>query len=271
MSVGETDDGRKPIAHWRTIMLVVTAVLGAVVLVALILTLKAADRQRDRALDLQSKSYEVMILASNLSGMMADAEASLGRYVISTDKQLGQLYSDQWLRAGGLLDQLDRSTRVTNMIVTALSRLGISAFGAKELVVIGRRSGRPHSTPVNPLQVDGSLYLVAPRGQTQWVRNVRHDPRITLRSGRAETAYRAKEVHGAAAVPVVPAVPVPAEITTMTAAGYRNPALLPPGEVLVVGASASGIQIADELRRSGRPVTWSWRRDAGRSGRATSW
>lgn len=99
--------------------------------------------------------------------------------------------------------QLDRSTRVTNMIVTALSRLGISAFGAKELVVIGRRSGRPHSTPVNPLQVDGSLYLVAPRGQTQWVRNVRHDPRITLRSGRAETAYRAKEVHGAAAVPVM--------------------------------------------------------------------
>jgi signal transduction histidine kinase len=91
-------------------MLVVTAVLGVAVLVALVLTLKAADRQRDRALDLQSKSYEVMILASNLSGMIADAEASLGRFVISGDKQLGQQYSDQWSRAGGMLDQLDRAT-----------------------------------------------------------------------------------------------------------------------------------------------------------------
>jgi len=60
---------------------------------------------------------------------------------------------------------------------------------------------------------------------------------------------------GAAAVPVVPAVPVPTEITTVTAANYRHPGLLPPGGVLVVGASASGVQIADELRRSGRPVT----------------
>jgi putative flavoprotein involved in K+ transport len=60
---------------------------------------------------------------------------------------------------------------------------------------------------------------------------------------------------GAAVVPVVPAVPVPTGITTVTAADYRNPGLLPPGGVLVVGASASGVQIADELRRSGRPVT----------------
>jgi signal transduction histidine kinase/CheY-like chemotaxis protein len=110
MNGSDHEAGRNPIAHWRTIMLVVTAVLGVAVLVALVLTLKAADRQRDRALDLQSHSYEVMILAGNLSGMMADAEASLGRFVISGDKQLGQLYSDQWSRAGGLLDQLDRAT-----------------------------------------------------------------------------------------------------------------------------------------------------------------
>jgi putative flavoprotein involved in K+ transport len=60
---------------------------------------------------------------------------------------------------------------------------------------------------------------------------------------------------GAAAVPAVPAVPVPAAIATVTAAGYRNPDTLPPGGVLVVGASASGVQIADELRCSGRRVT----------------
>lgn len=99
--------------------------------------------------------------------------------------------------------KIDLGTRVTNLIVQRLSRLGISAFGAKELVVTGRRSGQPHSTPVNPLRVDGRLYLVAPRGQTQWVRNVRHTPRITLRSGRSEEVYDAREVRGEAAVPVM--------------------------------------------------------------------
>lgn len=99
--------------------------------------------------------------------------------------------------------QLDRSTRIFNAIVTRLSRLGISAFGAKELVVTGRRSGQPHSTPVNPLRVDGQLYLVAPRGQTQWVRNVRHTPRVVLRTGRSENVFDAHEVTDDSAVPVM--------------------------------------------------------------------
>lgn len=63
---------------------------------------------------------------------------------------------------------------------------------------------------------------------------------------------------GAAAVASVPArlaEQVPAGVVATTAADYRGPAGLPPGGVLVVGASASGVQIAAELRRSGRPVT----------------
>ena len=62
---------------------------------------------------------------------------------------------------------------------------------------------------------------------------------------------------GAAAVPAVPGLAglVPAGITQVTPAGYRNPGELPEGGVLVIGASASGIQLADELHRSGRPVT----------------
>jgi putative flavoprotein involved in K+ transport len=62
---------------------------------------------------------------------------------------------------------------------------------------------------------------------------------------------------GAATVPAVPALArlVPDGITSVTPAGYRNPGELPGGGVLVIGASASGIQLADELHRSGRPVT----------------
>jgi putative flavoprotein involved in K+ transport len=48
---------------------------------------------------------------------------------------------------------------------------------------------------------------------------------------------------------------VPAGIDTVSADAYRNPDQLPAGGVLVVGASATGIQLADEIHRSGRPVT----------------
>ena len=57
-----------------------------------------------------------------------------------------------------------------------------------------------------------------------------------------------------AKVPVLGDAP-PAPVTTLSAFEYRNPAGLDPGGVLVVGASATGVQIADEVHRSGRPVT----------------
>ena len=62
---------------------------------------------------------------------------------------------------------------------------------------------------------------------------------------------------GACNVAVVPAVAaaVPPSITMLTPCAYRNPRQLEDGRVLVVGASASGIQIADEIQRSGREVT----------------
>jgi putative flavoprotein involved in K+ transport len=50
---------------------------------------------------------------------------------------------------------------------------------------------------------------------------------------------------------------VPASVEQLTPFGYRDPAQLPDGGVLVVGASATGAQLAAELRRSGRPVTLS--------------
>jgi putative flavoprotein involved in K+ transport len=62
---------------------------------------------------------------------------------------------------------------------------------------------------------------------------------------------------GAANIPRVPpaGAAVPPQIECITAFDYRNPQRLPPGGVLVVGASATGVQLADEIQRSGRPVT----------------
>ncbi len=63
--------------------------------------------------------------------------------------------------------------------------------------------------------------------------------------------------NGAHGVPVVPqlAARLPRSVRTLTANEYRNPAGLDWGRVLVVGASATGLQLADEIHRSGRPVT----------------
>jgi putative flavoprotein involved in K+ transport len=62
---------------------------------------------------------------------------------------------------------------------------------------------------------------------------------------------------GACNIPRVPvsAEAVPRSITTLTPMTYRNPDQLPEGGVLVVGASATGTQLALEIHRSGRPVT----------------
>jgi putative flavoprotein involved in K+ transport len=62
---------------------------------------------------------------------------------------------------------------------------------------------------------------------------------------------------GACALPVVPALAaaVPPAVAQLTARDYRQPADLHAGRVLVVGASATGVQLAREIRRSGRPVT----------------
>jgi len=64
---------------------------------------------------------------------------------------------------------------------------------------------------------------------------------------------------GACNLPTVPSLTdaVPQSITQVTPFDYRGPAQLPDGGVLVVGASATGVQLAAEIRRSGRPVTLS--------------
>ncbi|HLM65824.1 MAG TPA: nitroreductase/quinone reductase family protein [Acidimicrobiales bacterium] len=74
---------------------------------------------------------------------------------------------------------------VFNRAVSMLTRRGVSVLGSRVLEVRGRTSGQPRRTPVNQLTVDGTDYLVSPRGETQWVRNVRAaDGELDLLLGR---------------------------------------------------------------------------------------
>ncbi len=83
---------------------------------------------------------------------------------------------------------------VFNRTVRRLTRLGVSVLGSRELRVRGRVSGEWRTTPVNLLTLDDHRYLVAPRGQAQWVRNVRAAGGGELRVGRRVEAFRAVEL-----------------------------------------------------------------------------
>jgi deazaflavin-dependent oxidoreductase (nitroreductase family) len=83
---------------------------------------------------------------------------------------------------------------VFNRLVAGLTRAGLSVWGSRVLVVRGRTSGLPRSTPVNLLTYDGNRYLVAPRGQTQWVRNLRTAGEGELKVGRRTERFTAVEV-----------------------------------------------------------------------------
>jgi deazaflavin-dependent oxidoreductase (nitroreductase family) len=87
------------------------------------------------------------------------------------------------------------TTNFFNETVARLTRMGISVYGSRVLAVKGRKSGEWRTTPVNPLSLaDGARYLVAPRGNTQWVRNLRAVGTGELRVGRRTEPFTATEV-----------------------------------------------------------------------------
>jgi deazaflavin-dependent oxidoreductase (nitroreductase family) len=83
---------------------------------------------------------------------------------------------------------------VFNRTVAVATRLGISVWGSRVLRVRGRSSGEWRETPVNLLTLDGSMYLVAPRGITQWVKNLRVAGEGELVLGRHVEPFAATEV-----------------------------------------------------------------------------
>jgi deazaflavin-dependent oxidoreductase (nitroreductase family) len=83
---------------------------------------------------------------------------------------------------------------VFNRGVALATRLGVSVWGSRILQVEGRTSGKTRETPVNLLTHGDQTYLVAPRGTTQWVRNLRVADEGNLRLGRHRQPFRAEEL-----------------------------------------------------------------------------
>lgn len=89
-------------------------------------------------------------------------------------------------------------SKVANGAVAFLiGRLGKSPAGAQLLEVRGRTSGKLQTVPVNPIEFGGHRFLVAPRGETQWVRNFRQAKEGVLRVGDRKEAILGREIEDA--------------------------------------------------------------------------
>ena len=92
---------------------------------------------------------------------------------------------------------------VFNKLVQLLTRAGLSVRGSRELRVRGRTSGEWRKVPVNLLHHDDARYVVAPRGRTQWVRNLEAAGTGELRVGRRIEEFRGVPVADADKVDIL--------------------------------------------------------------------
>ena len=80
--------------------------------------------------------------------------------------------------------------KIFNRVYGFLVGLGLGFSYNYLLEVRGRKSGKLYSTPIDLLELEGTRYLVAPRGRTQWVRNAEAAGEITLKKGRTRQKFR---------------------------------------------------------------------------------
>src|SRR5690242_1314535 len=114
---------------------------------------------------------------------------------VAVSSQPGKAPKDpatRYVMPGSTLGRL--TNQFFNGSVAWLTRRGVSVWGSRVLYVRGRTSGQWRSNPVNVLTLGGRRYLVAPRGQTQWVRNLRAAGGGELRVGRRVEEFTATEL-----------------------------------------------------------------------------
>jgi deazaflavin-dependent oxidoreductase (nitroreductase family) len=93
---------------------------------------------------------------------------------------------------------------VFNRLVSWANRLGLRPAGAYTLAVRGRKSGEMRTNPINPFEIDGHTYLLAPRGTTDWVRNLRAaGGHGELRAGSKVRRFTATELPDSEKLPLL--------------------------------------------------------------------
>jgi deazaflavin-dependent oxidoreductase (nitroreductase family) len=97
--------------------------------------------------------------------------------------------------------------KYVNKVMIGMQRLGLS-FGPVVLIVPGRKSGKPRSTPVTPMTVDGKRYVVGGLPGGDWAANVRAAGEATIQIGRRAERVCMVEIPVEQARPLLRAFPV---------------------------------------------------------------
>lgn len=112
-----------------------------------------------------------------------------------------------------------------NKVFIGMMKIGLPVSGKERPVVLtvnGRKSGKPRSTPITPMEIDGKRYVVAGFPGADWVANVRAaQGQATLRQGRNQQRVRMFEMAADEARPLLRAFPteVPTGVGFMKNAG----------------------------------------------------
>jgi len=95
--------------------------------------------------------------------------------------------------------------KMFNRVYGFLVGLGLGFSYTYLLEVRGRKTGKLYSTPIDLLELNGTRYLVAPRGRTQWVRNAEAAGEVTLKKGSTRQKFRLRPIPDAEKPPILKA------------------------------------------------------------------
>ncbi len=99
--------------------------------------------------------------------------------------------------------------KYVNKVMIGLNRLGVGGDkGPVVLTVTGRKSGKPRSTPVTPMTVDGHRYIVAGLPKGDWAANARAAGEATVHQGRNDQKVRVVEIPAEQARPLLRQFPI---------------------------------------------------------------
>jgi deazaflavin-dependent oxidoreductase (nitroreductase family) len=136
-----------------------------------------------------------------------------------------------------------------NAAFIALHRLGLNLGGMHFLTVAGRRSGKPRTTPVSVMALDGRRYVVGGFPGADWVKNARAAGAGTLAHGRQREAVRLLELPADEARPILRVFPseVPSGVSMMVDAGLVDRG--PPEEFEALAGRCAVFRIEPNLTK----------------------
>ena len=107
-----TPGGEEIRFDWRRGGAAAGALVAVLLLLGLVYLVASSNQERDRALEMERRAYDVTLLTRSVDASIARAEAALGRFVLDEDaKTSGNIYSNNWQLAARQIGELERAVR----------------------------------------------------------------------------------------------------------------------------------------------------------------